>query len=93
MSDKYFKKYSGEPNFVGYPLWYVVDDECWCHDCCNDMYENVDEHFIHRTSVEVNWEDKNLWCSQCCIKIESAYADDKDDDTEDFDDPYIKAKE
>ena len=92
MSEKYFKKYSGEPNFVGYPLWYVVDDECWCHDCCNDMYENVDEHFIHRASVEVNWEDKNLWCSQCCIQIESAYAD-EDDDTDDFDEPYVRIKE
>jgi len=83
---KKFTKYSNEPNFVGYPLWYVVstedNDECWCHDCCNDMYENVGEHFIDRTSVEVNWEDKNLWCSQCCIQIESAYAD---EDTEDFD--------
>ena len=93
MSEKYFKKYSGEPNFVGYPLWYVVDDECWCHDCCNDMYENVDEHFIRRASVEVNWEDKNLWCSQCCIQIESAYADDEDDDTDDFDEPYVRIKE
>ena len=95
MSDKYFQKYSCEPNFVGYPLWYVVDSECWCHDCCNDMYENVDEDFISKTSAEVNWEDKNLWCSQCSIQIESAYGEEseEDDQTEDFDDPYIKVKE
>ena len=97
MSEKYFKKYSCEPNFVGYPLWYVVDGECWCHDCCNDMHENVDDDFIRKTSVEVNWEDVNLWCSQCCIQIESAYGEESEeesnDQTEDFDDPYIKAKE
>jgi hypothetical protein len=59
------------------------------------MHENVDEHFISRTSVEVNWEDNNLWCSQCSIQIESAYGEEseEDDQTEDFDDPYIKVKE
>ena len=88
-----YAKYSNEPNFVGYPLWYVINnEECWCADCCNSELTG-DEEVI----TSVNYEDPELYCCNCSAKIESAYGEESeeesDDQTEDFDDPYIKAKE
>jgi len=88
-------KYSNEQNFVGYPLWYIIDDhKAQCNECAT-----VSKSEGFTTSKQVNWEDTNLWCDECSEKIESAYGEDPDekepddDTTEDFDDPYIKAKE
>jgi len=90
-----YTKYSNEPNFVGYPLWYIINNEdCWCADCCNEELTG-DEEVI----TSVNYEDTQLYCWNCSAKIESAYGEDPDekesddDQTEDFDDPYIKEKE
>jgi hypothetical protein len=58
-------KYSNEPNFVGYPLWYVIDDyKCQCNEC-------------DTISKEVNWDDANLWCDECSAKIEAAYIEEE----------------
>ena len=38
-----FRKYSNDPNFFGYPLFYIVEGECVCADCCNDAWENEEE--------------------------------------------------
>ena len=86
-------KYSNEPNFVGYPLWYVIDDhKCQCNECAA-----VSKEEGSTVSKQVNWDDTNLWCDECSERIESAYGEESeeesDDQTEDFDDPYIKAKE
>ena len=86
-------KYSNEPNFVGYPLWYVINNaECWCADCCNSELTG-DEEVI----TSVNYEDPELYCCNCSARIESAYGEESeeesDDQTEDFDEPYIKVKE
>ena len=82
-------KYSNEPNFVGYPLWYVIDDhKAQCNECAT-----VSKLEGCSASKQVNWADTNLWCDECSVKIESAYADDEDDDTDDFDEPYVRIKE
>ena len=69
-------KYSNEPNFVGYPLFYIKDD-CFalCHMCASE--ENARGVLV---KMATNWEDTNLWCSECSEKIESAYADEGDGD-------------
>ena len=84
-------KYSNEPNFVGYPLWYVIDDhKCQCNECAA-----VSKEEGSTVSKQVNWDDDNLWCDECSTKIEAAYVVEVivDDDTEDFDEPYVETKE
>ena len=83
-------KYSNEPNFVGYPLWYVIDDyKCQCNECAA-----VSKSEGCTISTQVNYDDDNLWCDECSVKIEAAYVEEvNDDDTEDFDEPYVKTKE
>ena len=80
MTKKY-TKYSNEPNFVGYPLWYVIDDyKCQCNECAT-----ISKSEGCTVLAQVNYDDDNLWCDECSVKIESAYAD---EDTEDFDNKY-----
>ena len=69
---KQLPKYSNLPNFVGYPLWYVIDDyKCQCNECAT-----VSKTEGHVVDQQVNYDDANLWCDECSEKIESAYADD-----------------
>jgi hypothetical protein len=72
---KQLPKYSNQPNFVGYPLWYVIDDyKCQCNECAT-----ISKSEGHSVEEQVNWDDSNLWCDECSEKIESAYADEEDD--------------
>ena len=72
-SNKY-TKYSIEPNFTGYPLFYIINnEEVWCADCCNDNLLG-DETVIQ----DANWENSDLYCCNCSSKISSAYGDNKD---------------
>ena len=65
-------KYSNEPNFVGYPLFYVKDDSvALCNLCASE--ENDEGALV---KMECNWEDQNLYCDCCSEKIEAAYGDD-----------------
>ena len=74
MNRKY-SKYTTEPNFVGYPQFFIINnEECWCADCCNDELTG-DEEVI----TSVNFEDPELYCFNCSVKIESAYGEDSDD--------------
>ena len=71
---KTLPKYSNEPNFVGYPLWYIVDEHiCQCNECAA-----VSKSEGYSVSKQVNWDDTNLWCDECSEKIESAYIPDED---------------
>jgi len=64
-------KYSNDPNFVGYPLFYVKDDSIpLCHMCASE--ENFNGVLV---KMECNWEDPNLYCDDCSTKIESAYSE------------------
>ncbi len=70
-------KYSKEPNFVGYPLFYIKDDcQALCHMCASE--ENARGVLV---KMATNWEDDNLYCDECCEKIESAYNDEPDIET------------
>ena len=97
-----FKKYSNDPNFHGYPLFYVVEGECLCFDCCNAELNAGNEYFTpidhpatnnkeynEEISENVNWEDPNLWCNQCSEKIEGAYLEDEDEDEDEGEDNGI----
>ena len=68
---KTYTKYSNEPNFVGYPHFFIINnEECWCADCCNSELKG-DEEVI----TSVNYEDPNLYCCNCSARIEPAYKD------------------
>ena len=94
-----FRKYSNDPNFFGYPLFYIVDGECVCADCCNDAWENEEELFMpidhpgtsnavynEEIGEAVNYEDKQLYCSNwnCCNRIETAYKEDEIQEEEEW---------
>jgi hypothetical protein len=87
-----FRKYSNDPNFFGYPLFYIVEGECVCADCCNDAWENEEELFMpidhpatsntvynEEIAEAVNYENKQLYCSNwnCGERIETAYKEDE----------------
>ena len=66
-------KYSNEPNFVGYPLWYVIDDyKCQCNECATISKEEG-----HLVEAQVNLDDPNLWCDECSEKIDAAYIEEE----------------
>lgn len=71
---KQLLKYSNQPNFVGYPLWYVIDDyKCQCNECAT-----VSKTEGYSVEQQVNYDDVNLWCDECSEKIETAYAEEED---------------
>ena len=70
-----FRKCSNDPNFVGYPLYYIVEGECVCKHCCNEAWEIAEA---------VNWENKHLYCSDCGVRIETAYKEDEIEEENDF---------
>ena len=85
-----FKKYSDDPNFHGYPLFYIVEGQCVCNHCCNEAWEMKDPLFMpidhpatsnivynEEICEAVNYEDKNLHCSNCGVRIETAYKEDE----------------
>ena len=69
-------KYSNEPNFVGYPLFYIKDG---CHALCHMCASEETARGV-LVKMATNWEDKNLYCDACSEKIESAYAEEADGD-------------
>ena len=86
MKELPFKNYSNYPNFFGYPLFYVVDGQCVCGDCCNKAWEAEEEYFMpiehpatsntvynEEISEHVNYDDDHLYCVDCNKKIEGAY--------------------
>ena len=94
-----FRKYSNDPNFFGYPLFYIVEGECVCADCCNDAWENEEELFMpidhpgtsntvynEEIGEAVNYETKQLYCSicNCGERFESAYKEDEIQEEEEW---------
>ena len=77
---KTFPKYTNAPNFVGYPLFYVLNQETvLCADCCTDQYNEESGDHIES---EVNYDDENLYCWECSEKIESAYGENDQEELE-----------
>ena len=92
-----FRKYSNDPNFVGYPLYYIVEGECVCNHCCNEAWESGEEYYqpidhparnndVYNEEIgeAVNYEDKNLYCANCGVRIETAYKEDEIQEENDF---------
>ena len=71
---KTFPKYTNAPNFVGYPLFYTLNQETvLCADCCTEQYnEKADD----QVEADINRDDEGLYCWECSEKIESAYGED-----------------
>lgn len=71
----------------GYPVYYLDgDNEVLCRDCAqkqlDEAVEEIEtdgEPMIPRflpCAMDANYEDPNLYCSECSSRIESAYAED-----------------
>jgi hypothetical protein len=64
----------------GYPVFYLDSaDQVLCADCAN-KHDDPDGYPEDRpVATDVNWEDPNLYCDACSDRIESAYADDDEE--------------
>jgi hypothetical protein len=67
----------------GYPLFYITKDGgALCAKCANDNIEllsDPDDPQWYLMGYEVNYENEELICDNCAIKIDSAYGDDDDE--------------
>ena len=87
MSDGAIRAYTS----VGsYPIFYLTRQNQVLHpqtvedqlvECCDD----TDEMWV--VSAHVNWENPHLYCDISSEKIEAAYGDDSEDDSESEDEP------
>jgi hypothetical protein len=81
-------KYSNDPNFVGYPFFYVVEDyKCECHECAT---ESRDEG--KTVTPHVNYDDPQLYCFTCSEQIEAsngAHETDDEDEGDGNDDDFV----
>lgn len=76
----------------GYPKYAVLaDGEALCHHCAESEAEHLDDadpgDDWRIDSLEINYEDTDLYCCHCGEQIESAYGD-AADDREEFPDQY-----
>ena len=82
-----FAKYTNEPNFVGYPLYYLLDSQAYydtrtlCADCCSEEYNEDDGDQVEH---HVNFENHMMYCEECDTKIEAAYEEDDSEDEDDY---------
>ncbi len=80
---RFFKDYCS-----GYPQFVVWQGEAYCADCANENIRLDVESEAHEDDCEwldnqeltpaTNYEDPNLYCTQCSERIESAYADEEE---------------
>jgi len=81
-------KYSNDPNFVGYPLFYVVEDyKCECHECATESRNEGKSVEAH-----VNYEDPQLYCFTCSAHIEASngsHESDGEDKGDGNDDDFV----
>tara|TARA_Y100000310_G_scaffold211163_1_gene211888 strand:- start:412 stop:696 length:285 start_codon:yes stop_codon:yes gene_type:complete len=87
MNDGSLYKYSS----IGcYPLFYLAaDNGVLCPDCANEADQDPDIDTTDKddpqwclVACDANWEDPALYCDHCGERIESAYADDGDNDND-----------
>lgn len=62
----------------GYPLYYYSSEGYYCPDCASQT--DADPKIA---GADINYEDPDLVCDGCGRRIESAYAEPDDDDTDD----------
>ena len=85
-------KYSNEPNFVGYPYYYVIDDSvCECNKCAEESLQAG-----KTPEPNVNWDNKQLYCFTCSEKIEHAYegpSEEAEEPSEEAEEPSEETEE
>lgn len=64
----------------GYPKYALTDDGgALCRKCCEAEQEQIQFSYPkdgwHVVSIEINWEDNDLYCDNCYGRIESAYGE------------------
>ena len=63
-------KYTNEPNFHGYPVFYIKDGHTpLCNECATEEWEAESGPL----ECTVNWENTSLYCDTCSEQLESAY--------------------
>ena len=87
---KIFPHFAELPSYTdwgGYPILYVITyrRECCvlCAECataCMRAAHETGEHRAYKLQADVNYEDPDLYCEDCCERIESAYAEPDDSD-------------
>ncbi len=71
----------------GYPMYLVTSDgAALCPKCCKAEYRQIVYSIKHNLQdgwkvegYDINWEDPNLYCDHCSKRIESAYAEERED--------------
>lgn len=67
-----------------YPIFYVSKDSApMCGQCIQDNLDQCidpDNPSWYVVAHDCNWEDPHLYCEHCGERIESAYADDDNDE-------------
>lgn len=64
-----------------YPkFWLTSENDVICFDCikanCLDIGRAIRRGLFGRiVACDINWEDPNLYCDECSVDIESAYAE------------------
>ncbi len=63
----------------GYPIFYLASDNAvLCPKCANEYTpERDNEKQLKPVVADINYEDASLYCENCNVRIESAYAEDK----------------
>ena len=65
----------------GYPIYYLAaDNGVLCPKCANQYTEGRDnDEQLKPVQADINWEDASLFCEHCNERIESAYAEDAEE--------------
>lgn len=71
----------------GYPIYYLAaDSETFCPACVNKEIKRIvdatiedEDRDFQIVARDVNWEDADMHCVHCNKRIESAYAEDKNE--------------
>jgi hypothetical protein len=63
----------------GYPMYYLAKDNgVLCPKCANAFNpERDNDAQLEPVEYGVNYEDSQLYCENCNVRIESAYAEEK----------------
>ena len=68
----------------GYPIFYLTrKGNVLCPECAFEQEREEDSFQDELDPIEahdVNWEDPTLYCDECCERIESAYAEEEEEE-------------
>lgn len=80
-------KYSNDPNFCGYPFYYVVEGhKCECNECATDSKSEGKE-----VEVQVNYENGMLYCETCSTQIEASNGAHEEEEADSEEEEYNRS--